>query len=52
MKPCLPWFAIGGINRRNIAEVVSAGAQRVVVVSDVLCADDPAEAIREIRESL
>jgi thiamine-phosphate pyrophosphorylase len=51
-KPRLPWFAIGGITRRNISEVASAGAHRVVVVSDVLLADDPSAAIREARAQL
>lgn len=43
--PALPWFAIGGITRANIASVVAAGASRVVVVSDVLLNADPARAI-------
>jgi thiamine-phosphate pyrophosphorylase len=47
-RPDLPWFCIGGINRGNLREVVSAGAQRVVVVSDVLMDPDPAAAIRAI----
>src|SRR6266516_2613324 len=36
----IPWFAIGGINLRNLDEVVAAGAQRICVVSAVLKADD------------
>lgn len=47
MAPSLPWFAIGGIKRDNLAAVRSAGAKRVVVVSEVLCAEDPAAAVRE-----
>ena len=50
--PRTPWFCIGGINRLNTREVVAAGAMRVVAVSDVLLAPDPASAIREIRRSL
>lgn len=50
--PRHPWFAIGGVNRRTVREVVAAGGPRVVVVSDVLTASDPAAAIREIRAAL
>lgn len=49
MRPALPWFCIGGIKRGNVREVLDAGAARVVVVSDVLTADDPALVIGEIR---
>jgi thiamine-phosphate pyrophosphorylase len=51
-RPGLPWFAIGGITRANVAAVAAAGAQRVVVVSDVLRATDPAGAARALRASL
>lgn len=44
----IPVFCIGGIRRDNLEEVQSAGAERVVVVSDVLLAVDVAEAAREI----
>lgn len=37
-----PWFGIGGIDLSNIAEVVAAGAQRVVVVRAITEATDPA----------
>lgn len=46
----LPLFAIGGINRRNAPQVQQAGIQRVVVVSDVLLAEDTAAAVKEIRD--
>ncbi len=45
--PLLPWFAIGGINRSTLPDVVAAGARRVVVVSDVLQDPRPADAIRD-----
>lgn len=51
-RPALPWFAIGGIKRENLATVRAAGASRVVVVSEVLLADDPAAVIRDYRERL
>ncbi len=49
LNPSLPFFCIGGINRRNAAEVKAAGATRIVVVSDVLLAEDTAAAVRELR---
>ncbi len=36
----LPWFAIGGITLDNLDDLLAAGAQRVCVVSAILCADD------------
>lgn len=47
-----PWFAIGGIDRTNIAEVVAAGARRIAVVRAIGEADDPEAAARELREAL
>jgi thiamine-phosphate pyrophosphorylase len=46
------WFAIGGIDAGNIAEVVKAGAERVVVVRAIRDADDPEAAARELRAAL
>jgi thiamine-phosphate pyrophosphorylase len=40
----VPWFAIGGIDAGNVAEVVEAGARRVCVVRAIRDADDPGEA--------
>jgi thiamine-phosphate pyrophosphorylase len=40
----LPWFAIGGIDAGNVADVVAAGARRVCVVRAIRNADDPAAA--------
>ena len=48
----IPWFAIGGITLDNVDEVVAAGAQRVCVVSAILCAEDPATACRKFKERL
>jgi thiamine-phosphate pyrophosphorylase len=47
-----PWFAIGGIDRHTVGEVLEAGARRVVVVRAVTEADDPAEAAWALRRSL
>lgn len=48
-RPILPWFCIGGIHRRNVVRVLGAGGQRIVAVSDVLLAEDPAAAVHEFR---
>jgi thiamine-phosphate pyrophosphorylase len=37
----LPIFCIGGIKLANLSSVINAGAQRVVIVSDLLQAADP-----------
>jgi thiamine-phosphate pyrophosphorylase len=48
----VPWFAIGGINLKNLDEVLAAGARRICVVSAILNAVDVAAACREFRERL
>jgi thiamine-phosphate pyrophosphorylase len=48
----LPWFAIGGIDESNVAEVVAAGATRVAVVRAIVEADDPERAARVLRAAL
>ena len=50
--PVTPWFAIGGIDERSVAEVVGAGAHRVVVVRAITAADDPEGAARRLRAAL
>lgn len=47
-----PWFAIGGIDATNLAEVVDAGARRAVVVRAITEAADPETAARELRHRL
>ena len=37
----VPWFAIGGIDAGNVAEVVEAGAERVCVVRAIRDAENP-----------
>lgn len=39
----LPVFCIGGINLGNLPDVIRAGAERVVLVSDLLLAGNPAQ---------
>ena len=48
----LPIFCIGGIKQENLASVCAAGAQRIVVVSEWLKADDIASAVRKARDLL
>ena len=45
LKPSLPFFCIGGIDKDNVRKVRQAGAIGVVAVSAVLCAEDTAEAV-------
>jgi thiamine-phosphate pyrophosphorylase len=48
----VPWFAIGGIDTKTIADVVRAGARRVVVVRALTDAEDPEAVARALRTSL
>ena len=43
----IPWFAIGGINPNNLAQVLQAGATRVCAVTAILNSPDTAEACRQ-----
>ena len=43
-----PWFAIGGIDAGNVAEVMAAGARRIVVVRALTEAADPRAAAAEL----
>lgn len=48
----LPWFAIGGIDLENAADVVAAGAERLAVVRAIRDADDLAAAAWALRALL
>jgi thiamine-phosphate pyrophosphorylase len=48
----VPWFAIGGIDASNVADVVAAGAERVAVVRAIGDAPDPERAAAALRASL
>jgi len=48
----MPWFAIGGIELSNVADVVAAGAPGVAVVRAIRDAADPGAAARELRAAL
>ena len=51
-RAAIPWFAIGGINAGNVAEVVAAGARRVVVVRAIRDATDPQATAAGLRAAL
>jgi thiamine-phosphate pyrophosphorylase len=48
----IPWFAIGGIDLANAAEVAAAGAPGLAIVRAVRDAGDPEAAARELRQAL
>ena len=48
----LPAFAIGGIARENLPEVLSTGIRRIAVSGAVAKSDDPAMAAKELSASL
>jgi thiamine-phosphate pyrophosphorylase len=48
----VPWFAIGGIELENVADVAAAGAPGVAVVRAVRDAADPEAAARQLRAAL
>ena len=48
----VPIFCIGGVKLENLAEVIAAGAQRVVIVSGILQARDVAAYCREAKARL
>ena len=48
----LPAFAIGGIARKNLDQVKSAGFRRIAVGGAILGAEDPVQAAREMKNIL
>jgi thiamine-phosphate pyrophosphorylase len=48
----VPWFAIGGVELHNAAEVVAAGARGIAVVRAIRDAADPEQAAYELRAVL
>jgi thiamine-phosphate pyrophosphorylase len=48
----VPWFAIGGIDESNVADVVEAGATRVAVVRAIADARDPERAAAMLHAAL
>lgn len=48
----IPFVAIGGIKRHNVAEVVRRGARCVALITEIVEADDIGTAISELREAM
>jgi thiamine-phosphate pyrophosphorylase len=48
----VPFFAIGGLDERNVDDVLEAGARRIVVLRAIADADDPEAAARALRMRL
>jgi thiamine-phosphate pyrophosphorylase len=48
----LPCFALGGVNRDNVAQVTAAGGRRIAVSHAVCAADDPRHAAAALRAAL
>jgi thiamine-phosphate pyrophosphorylase len=48
----VPFFAIGGIDASNVAEVAGAGAERICVLRAIADAADPEQAARQLSELL
>jgi thiamine-phosphate pyrophosphorylase len=44
----MPWYAIGGIDAHNIAEVINGGAKGVAVVRAIMEAPDPTQATQAL----
>ena len=47
-----PWFAIGGIDESNLADILAAGGRRIVVVRATTAADDPGAAAGRLADRL
>jgi len=48
----IPIFAVGGIKREKVGEILRAGAFGAAAVSALLCAEDVAQAVREMQEAI
>ena len=48
----VPWFAIGGIDAANLADVMAAGGNRVAVVRAIMKADNPTAASQALLTQL
>jgi thiamine-phosphate pyrophosphorylase len=48
----VPFFAIGGLDRTNVGEVLDAGASRVCVLRAISDAEDPRAAAAELAAAI
>ena len=44
----MPWYAIGGIDDKNLSEVIAAGASRVAVVRAIMEASSPSTVVQQM----
>ena len=51
-RATVPWFAIGGIDRATLDDVMEAGATRIVVVRAITEAADPVAAAAALKQQL
>ena len=47
-KVKMPIVAIGGVNKENIGEVINAGADSAVAISNVVCADNVYNQVKDL----
>jgi thiamine-phosphate pyrophosphorylase len=48
----IPTFAIGGINKENIQEIIEAGVKRVAIGAAITKSKDPTESAKELRQMM
>ncbi|MEP3480666.1 MAG: thiamine phosphate synthase [Fuerstiella sp.] len=48
----VPWFAIGGIQQHNLAQLIEVGVRRIAVCGAVLAADSASEATHHLKRQL
>lgn len=48
----IPWFALGGLDRRRVQRVAAIGATRIAAVREIAEADDPVAAVRGLLGAL
>jgi thiamine-phosphate pyrophosphorylase len=45
---CIPVFALGGIKRENVTEIIASGAHGIALISAIIAAEDPAGEAEEL----
>ena len=48
----IPFLAIGGVNRENVAQVMEQGCSGAAVISAILGAEDPRQTSQELKEGM
>lgn len=51
-RVAIPVLGIGGIDQNNAGQVIKAGGYGVAVIRSILASSDPAQAAREIKQSM